>query len=51
MEPLIWLIALVIVFIIYDEGQRLRRRVRSLEERLDRLEGRGRGENGGGYPS
>ncbi len=40
MNPIIWLAALAIIFIFYDEGQRLRRRVKALEERLDRLEGR-----------
>ncbi len=40
MNPIIWLAGLALVFIIYDEGQRLRRRVKALEERLDHLEGR-----------
>lgn len=39
MNPIIWLVALTIVFVVYDEGQRLRRRVKNLEDRLDRLEG------------
>lgn len=39
MSPIFWLVGLVIVFIIYDEGTRLRRRVKALEERLDRIEG------------
>ncbi len=47
MNPIIWLVALVIVFVVYDEGQRLRRRVKSLEDRLDRLEGVSREPEGG----
>lgn len=43
MSAVAWLIALAVVFLIYDEGQRLRRRVRALEDRLDNLEGGGRG--------
>jgi ubiquinone biosynthesis protein UbiJ len=35
----LWLIGLAVLFLVFDEGQRVRRRVKALEERLDRLEG------------
>ena len=43
--PVLWLVGLAVLFLLFDEGQRVRRRVKALEERLDRLEG------GGGIPS
>jgi len=36
------LVALAVLFVMFDEWQRLSRRVRSLEERLDRLDPTGR---------
>lgn len=39
MNPVIWLVGLALLFVLFDEWQRLRRRVRRLEERLDRLDG------------
>jgi hypothetical protein len=41
MGPIFWVIALVVIFLILDEGQRLRRRVKALEDRLERLEPEG----------
>jgi hypothetical protein len=52
LSPIIWLIALAVVFVIIDEGQRLRRRVKAVEDRLDSLEHGGRDQTpGGGLPS
>ena len=52
LSPIIWLIALAVVFVIIDEGQRLRRRVKAVEDRLDSLEHGGRDRTpDGGLPS
>jgi ubiquinone biosynthesis protein UbiJ len=44
LNPIIWLIGLAVAFVLLDEWQRLRRRVKALEDRVARLE---RGEGGG----
>jgi len=58
--PVLWLVGLAVLFLLFDEGQRVRRRVKALEERLDHLDGgrpvgRGNGFGGsdgeGGVPS
>ncbi|MCL6580800.1 MAG: hypothetical protein K6U08_04185 [Firmicutes bacterium] len=42
MNAVFLLVALAVLFVMFDEWQRLSRRVRSLEERLDRLDPAGR---------
>ncbi len=44
-----WLVGLAALFVLFDEWQRLRRRVKALEDRLERLERGARPE--GGLPS
>ena len=45
LNPVMWMAGLALLFVLFDEWQRLRRRVRALEERLERLERGERGES------
>jgi len=45
LNPIIWLIGLAVAFVLLDEWQRLRRRVKALEDRVERLERTERGES------
>jgi len=50
LNPIIWLAGLALLFVLFDEWQRLRRRVKAIEDRLERLDHMRRDE-GGRYPS